>query len=348
MRSTSGDIINLGNLSSGQEIGGYTSTNTTFTTNLEKTWTKQYLSGESWVNKGGTHVTSVSGHSSHENFCPIEATPTPTPYWGIFVECIDIYEKEGYMVRFGYKWDGEGSLELNRSDLNPGNASGDLPSTFTSGRHLFDIYVNGFGNEVWTVSALGKTKTTTASSSYGKLCSAKPTPTPSINPTPTPSPTTTPDPKAGKHSSLGNSNPTCDNLDFEVTYDLRENGEARKDVEVTITYKGNKQTLKTNDTGTAKVFFTYSGEGRVEADNNSGYPAQSLQINNLDCPSVGGAVLGASSDTQTSGQVLGDSTSVLAATGTFSSTLALAVRMIFGFVSGLALFESAKSRKLFA
>jgi len=177
-----------------------------------------------------------------------------------------------------------------------------------------------------------------------------PEPTTSPEPTtnPTPSSTSSPDPKSGKRSALGKNGPTCEDLNFEVTYDLKEDGDPRKDIEVTLSYNGDKKTLKTDDGGRARTFFAYNGEGTVEAKNNSGYPEQSLHIDSLDCPSVGGVVLGTSSSTPTDGKVLGDSTSVLAATGTFSDTLALTVRMVFGFMIGLISFKALQKKEIIA
>lgn len=50
-----------------------------YETLIEGTWTKQYWNGSSWVNKGGTHVTNVAGHTKHEFFCKEDPTPTPEP-----------------------------------------------------------------------------------------------------------------------------------------------------------------------------------------------------------------------------------------------------------------------------
>ena len=83
-----------------------------------------------------------------------------------------------------------------------------------------------------------------------------------------------------------------------------------------------------------------------EAKNDFDFPPQSIHIDPLDCPSIGGAVLGASSDNTSveSGKVLGDSTSVLAATGTFSDTLALMTRIFGGFILGLIFYRKLMYR----
>jgi len=99
------------------------------------------------------------------------------PYWGIFVDCV-LPDDNGYKVRFGYKWDGDQPLILERSDLNRQSAvTGTVPQVFEPGRHTFDIYVNDLNNIVWTVNAQGKGKTTTGSPNYQTICQA-PTPEP--------------------------------------------------------------------------------------------------------------------------------------------------------------------------
>ncbi len=66
------DYVDLGLMNPGDEQ--------TVTTPLEGTWVKKYKSGENWVQRGGTHVTSIEGHTKNELFCP---EPNPIPEFGL-------------------------------------------------------------------------------------------------------------------------------------------------------------------------------------------------------------------------------------------------------------------------
>lgn len=178
-----------------------------------------------------------------------------------------------------------------------------------------------------------------------------PSPTPSSNPTnsptptatPVPGPTSTPGPEDGKHSYLGKNGPSCEQVNFEVTYDLKEDGKGQKDIEVTIEYNGDKKTVKTNEGGRAQVYFDYNGEGTIYADDNGDYPSQSLHVNALDCPStgVGGAILGTTTSSTDGGKILGASTSTLGATGTFEEDM---LRTIIGFIIGVVFYIVVNSK----
>jgi len=186
------------------------------------------------------------------------------------------------------------------------------------------------------------TQTPTASSTPTVAPTATPTLQPSATPestaTPEPSSSSTPSPDSGKHSSLNKNGPNCENIRFEVTFDLKEDGRAIKDVEVTIDYRGMKQTHKTNEGGRVQVFYDYSGEGDILATAHDNFPSQSLHIDPLDCPSTGtgGAILG----TSTGGQVLGTTTDTLGATGVFTDSL---IRMIAGFIFGMVGYMGMRS-----
>lgn len=74
--NSSGEIIGPFDLVFGDVVNGdYLGDPSTYT---EDTWIKEYFNGEVWVGAGGTHVTSVDGHTRNEFFCP-EEEPTPTP-----------------------------------------------------------------------------------------------------------------------------------------------------------------------------------------------------------------------------------------------------------------------------
>jgi len=87
------------------------------------------------------------------------ASLSGNPYWGVFVQCKTLKNGQ-YRVVMGYLWEGTEDLPLDRSDLNKSGISGSLPQTFKPGRHSFTLKTT-HEQFVWTVSALGKTKTTT-------------------------------------------------------------------------------------------------------------------------------------------------------------------------------------------
>ncbi|OGD63037.1 hypothetical protein A2160_05330 [Candidatus Beckwithbacteria bacterium RBG_13_42_9] len=212
----------------------------------------------------------------------------------------------------------------------------------TSNGVFFGYTVSGLGTNSITITAGSDTQAISHADIYFGLM---PSPTPSASPetspspspevSPNPSPETSPNPEpssspaasaspnpqAGKTSALGKNGPTCENMEFEVTYDAKENGDSRKDVEVTFTYRGETKKAKTDENGRARVFFNYQGEGDLKAEATDGYPSQSIYVQNLSCSASGqgGTVLGAS--TNTSGQVLGAST--MADTGTSASLWAI-------------------------
>ncbi len=158
---------------------------------------------------------------------------------------------------------------------------------------------------------------------------ASESPQPTVVPDPTtypqPIPTPTADPIAGKHSSLSLSGPSCENKTIEVAYDVKENGQGRQDVEATFTYRGDKKVVKTDNNGRAYVSYSYSGEGTVAVTASDDYPQQSLHVNPLDCPVVAGV------SAESGGQVLGATTQVLGATGTFTHTISTVLRSLAGF-----------------
>jgi hypothetical protein len=71
-RYKSPDYIDLGMMNPGDEK--------TVTTPLEGTWVKKYKGEDGWIQRGGTHVTSIDGHTNHGFFCP---EPDPIPEFGL-------------------------------------------------------------------------------------------------------------------------------------------------------------------------------------------------------------------------------------------------------------------------
>lgn len=110
-----------------------------------------------------------------------------------------------------------------------------------------------------------------------------PSPSPSVTPSssPSPSPQSSPNPEAGKHSSLGY-NVTCTSDQFDVDYDLKENGNPVADVEVEFDYNGQQQKVKTNQDGRARAHFTYTASHAVTAK-AGGFPTQSIHVVMKNC-----------------------------------------------------------------
>jgi hypothetical protein len=118
-------------------------------------------------------------------------------------------------------------------------------------------------------------------------------------------PTPTPTPNPGRTSRMGKDGPSCENPNIYVTYDVEDNGNPVEDVEVTFTYLGgNEHKVKTNSDGRASTTYGYGGAGEIRAE-ASGYPTQSVYIDQLICPSptptptppaIGGGVAGAATE----------------------------------------------------
>ncbi|PIP53557.1 hypothetical protein COX08_00250 [Candidatus Beckwithbacteria bacterium CG23_combo_of_CG06-09_8_20_14_all_34_8] len=126
-------------------------------------------------------------------------------------------------------------------------------------------------------------------------------PTPSPTPTATPGPTSSPDPNSGKHTTLGKNGPTCENLTFEITFDVKNDGNPVVDQEITFSYGGDTWTEYTNDDGRANTDAIYNGSGELKAETTDGYPSQSLYVDDLgDCGGGigGGFTFGAFTATQ--------------------------------------------------
>lgn len=104
-----------------------------------------------------------------------------------------------------------------------------------------------------------------------------PVPSPSLSPTPTPTVTQNTTPQPGKHSSLGYAAGVCEDKQFKVTMDLKENDTPVKDVEVTFTYQGATHTAKTNENGRAETWFDRNGNAVVTTTAPE-YPSQSMFV----------------------------------------------------------------------
>jgi len=180
------------------------------------------------------------------------------------------------------------------------------------------------------------------------------TPNPSPSATPTPSSTPQPAPAVGgnsqpeRFSALGNDNLVCTSTTFDATMDVKDHGNAVKDVLVTFIYNGNTQQARTNENGRAKVTYTQNGDGVLTAS-AEGYPTQSMFITVPRCAPVhldpDRTHTASNNSTNTSatsgrgaGQVLGSST--LASTGhdtpgmavvTFTSGLLMTIGSVYGY-----------------
>lgn len=67
-RHQHGDIIGIGYLEAYETAGGF-GPDSTLTTTLEGTWKKQFLEGETWVDRNGAHDLSVAEHIALGLFC---------------------------------------------------------------------------------------------------------------------------------------------------------------------------------------------------------------------------------------------------------------------------------------
>ena len=122
-------------------------------------------------------------------------------------------------------------------------------------------------------------------------------------PDPTPTPTPTPNPEDGKRTGLGiDKLEVCELEEFEVVMDIKENGQGKKDVEVTFTYNGATKKAMTNEGGRARTSFARNGAGSVHAS-AEGWDSQSQYVEMPVCEPValdpdraigGGQVLGVS------------------------------------------------------
>jgi len=63
------DVITIGYLAAGEEIGSLDAS-ATITTTTEGTWKKQFLEGDEWVNRHGAHSLSVEEYTLNGWFCP--------------------------------------------------------------------------------------------------------------------------------------------------------------------------------------------------------------------------------------------------------------------------------------
>jgi hypothetical protein len=170
----------------------------------------------------------------------------------------------------------------------------------------------------------------------------RPTPTPTSTPTETPSPTPTvtatptPTPTSSEETvrtSLSKNGPTCEELNFSVTFTMTERVDDRdegiENVEVTFRYDGEEKKATTNSEGKASVTYAYSGEGDITATPANGNPSQTIRVDELSCPATGG-------DVQTQEErVLGASTTELAPTGRFHETV---FKALAGLFSGILTF----------
>lgn len=152
-------------------------------------------------------------------------------------------------------------------------------------------------------------------------------------PTPTPTPTPTPNPEDGKRTGLGiDKLEVCALEEFEVVMDIKENGEGKKDVEVTFTYNGATKKAKTDEAGRARTSFARNGAGSVQAAAD-GWDSQSQYVEMPVCEPVAldpDRAIG-------SGQVLGVST--LADTGARVGIFGGLMTMVGGIITtaGVAL-----------
>ena len=163
-----------------------------------------------------------------------------------------------------------------------------------------------------------------------------PTPTPTnvvTQPTPTPTPTEEPEEETeGKKSRL-KASASCDSDYVKASMKLTDDGEGVENVWVTFNYNGLERRAESASDGYAIAYYNWDGENKLKA-RADGFKDQELTVDLPDCPAVGGTVLGASTTTVSSGEVLG-----FADTGLFSDFSAM--------ISGvLGLVAVARAKKL--
>jgi len=161
----------------------------------------------------------------------------------------------------------------------------------------------------------------------------QPTPTPtSITVQPTPTPTEEPeeDEEEGKKSRL-KASASCDSDYVKASMKLTDDGEGVENVWVTFNYNGLERRAESASDGYAIAYYNWDGENKLKA-RADGFKDQELTVDLPDCPAVGGTVLGASTTTVSSGEVLG-----FADTGLFADFSA-----IFSGVLGLAAMARAR------
>lgn len=207
---------------------------------------------------------------------------------------------------------GDGNADHNRDDHQDGE---DIipPGPWDLDGRNWDEAGQAIYNNGCNVPEVTPTVTPTATPTPEVTPTVTPEVTPTVTPevTPTSGPTPTEGPhQPGKESSLANDS-MCVNGDFEAVFDVKENGNAVKDVLVKFEFNGSTKEAKTNEQGRAKVSFR-AGAGTVKAWAD-GFPSQQQTLEDPHCPVVhmdpGGR----------GGQVLGVST--LAATGSSLFTM---------------------------
>lgn len=120
---------------------------------------------------------------------------------------------------------------------------------------------------------------------------SSPSPTPNMSPIPTNTPSPTPsaspvsDPQSGRRTGLSNDSLDCSNRSFDAVMDVKEDGNARKDIKVTFRFNGSTKETRTNDNGRARAEFDQNGNGSLTADAED-YPSQSMYITIPQCDNV--------------------------------------------------------------
>lgn len=155
-----------------------------------------------------------------------------------------------------------------------------------------------------------------------------PTPTPTNPPsgsTPTPRPTDTPTSTSGKWTGFNLGAMYCPVHSFDVTAELKKDGNSVSNVNVTFTYKQTKKTSRTGGDGKTSISFDYVGDDTVYMDvEDSEYPSRSVTVVASNCPPES-----SSSSSSSQGQVLGANTG-LASTGVIEDVMMDAIGWIGG------------------
>lgn len=141
LKGSNGTNIDLGEMAVGAHV--------MVTTSVETTWTKQVKIDGNWVNKGGTHVTNVAGHTKNGFFCePPPPPPPPPPNWSLEIGITDAFcEGEIPVMEVTVKNTGDAATYLIQHEsgdmlINQNLGSGESVTVVTTLIGTFTIYVD--------------------------------------------------------------------------------------------------------------------------------------------------------------------------------------------------------------
>lgn len=167
-----------------------------------------------------------------------------------------------------------------------------------------------------------------------------PTPTPISTPlpTPTPNPVASPTPSPAKTSGLEITALSCENRNFDVIIDLKENDKAASGVRVKFTYNNKTVEATTDSEGKARAGFRYEGDMSVKVEPEGDFPGHNRHVE-LPKDLVCAAGIGGGEPT---GEVLGATT--LAEAGSLEDLFFSGLGLIGSVFTGLGSLLYAKKK----